>query len=57
MNNGQEIIAVDDIHQRITMTPGKRNEIVYTEHFVVMLQAIEDKGKNKLKLTEEEQAV
>lgn len=46
MNNGQCILAVEDTYKRITMTPVKRKEAIYTEHIVVALQNIEDKEKN-----------
>lgn len=55
MNNGQCILAIEDIYRRITMTSLKINETVYSEHIVVILQDIEN--KEKFKITEEEQLV
>lgn len=52
MNNGQCILAIEDIYRRITMTSLKINETVYSEHIVVILQDIEN--KEKFKITEEE---
>lgn len=47
MNNGQCILAVEDTYKRITMTPVKRKEALYTEHIIVALQNIEDKEKTQ----------